>query len=206
MLFSRIFFTLCNSSTGTKSNCKYILDDLLQKVDSPKIEIKKYEKDSMTEAVDVSNNILEGRGLYKFDNNNVLRFYGFLVNNNNNDCYFSVFYDSSGSEIKRTGDDVVRWYAKTIAKDSFQLIFYLYAINNNFNNLKIKIDNYTISNINLVPSKMFSNLLGFSTIISKNITNRTIYITGERVNTCNKEKFPIKDSVILPNTVIDKLR
>ena len=75
LLIITIIVISCNQPSSTNKNCLYSIDSLFSNYDSTKFEISRI--DGFTDVIDAKNSIGE-RGIYKFDQQGALRFYGFL--------------------------------------------------------------------------------------------------------------------------------
>ncbi len=186
-----IFIFSC-SDNSTEKNKRYTISDFFKKYDSSKFRTKEYE--GWKEILDTVN-ITGERGLYKFDKNGTLRFYGYLLNENN-DYFFGVEYDSLGNMIKAPKSNVIRWFVSKIGEDSLKLSFLLYGINYSYGKVKIEDSNYLIK-VPLFESKYFSNILAGDIIIKKP-KKKIVYITGVMNNHWQNKVSNFKDSVIIP--------
>jgi len=184
ILLSALFS--CLGQKGDK-NCCYKLDDLLKKYDTSKVKILSYDK--MTEVLD-NGNVIGEKGMYKFDENKILRFYGYLIDSSNN-YYFGVEYDSAGKMVSFPKSNIVRWFIQNKDADSVKVAFLLYDVGYSYRNIKIHNNNRSI-NIQLFESKHFSNLLAGEVILEK---TGVIYITGDLKDECNGIQKSFKDSL-----------
>lgn len=184
ILLSALFF--CSCQKGEKS-CGYKLDDLLKKYDTTKVVIVSYDK--MTEVLDIGNPDGE-KGIYKFDENNILRFYGYIIDSSN-DYYFGIEYDSVGNKVNFPKSHIVRWFSQRQHADSVKIAFLLYGIGYSYSNIKILNNNESI-HIPLFESRRFSNLLAGETVLDK---AGTIYITGDFKDKCSGLQQSFKDSL-----------
>jgi hypothetical protein len=187
--------TFCNSGKN-KNICSYKIDTLFKNYDSSKFIIKRY--DNLVEVLD-SVPQAEEKGIYKFDKNGVLRFYAYLLNENN-DYYFGIEYDSLGREINKPKSTVVRCLVSKFGSDSLKLSFLLYKINNSYGDIQLEGSNF-LKKVSLFESKHLSNLIGADLIIPIP-PNKTVYITGAMRNNCLFEATNFKDSVILPKELL----
>ena len=190
-LFS-IFLFSCTQNIKDNNICKNDIESLFAKYDSNKFEIRKFE--NLIELLDRPNPTGE-RGIYKFDDKNNLRFYGYLVNEKN-DYFFSVEYDSLGNEIYKSQPNVVRWFVAKTTADSLRVSFLLYA--NNYTYRDIFIDYLSSKkSIPLFKSKYFSNLIAGDLDIKKSNSGK-IYISGFKKSKCSNKEIPFSDSTIIP--------
>lgn len=176
----------CSEKKGDK-NCCYKLDDLLKKYDTSKVKILNYDK--MTEVLD-NGNVIGEKGIYKFDENKTLRFYGYLIDTSNN-YYFGIEYDSTGNVVNFPKSNIVRWFIQSKGADSVKVAFLLYGIRYSYRNIKVHMNNRSIS-IQLFESKRFSNLLAGEVILEK---TGAIYITGDFKDECNGIQKSFEDSL-----------
>ena len=191
----------CGSNEGV-NNCRYNRDKLLTEIDTALLDKRDYPDEQFYEVLDKGSNI-GARGIYKFDKDETLRFYAFLLSDSN-DYIFSREYDSLGTLIDSTGREVVQWYFRKISSDSVKITFYLYGINQTYDDINLGFGTATRTNIDLFKSPIFSNILGgsFTSVIDKE-ENRKIFITGKRFNTCSGEKYSFTDSTEVPSELFD---
>jgi hypothetical protein len=187
----------CNLKKDKKENCSYSIDHLLKDFDSSQFERIPFEE--KIDFIEKKSSLGE-RGIYTFDKNNILRFYGFLINSNN-EYDFSIQYDSLGNEISRTGRDVVQWYFRKLENDSLKVTFLLYSANYSFSNISLQLKNKSINNIKLFKSPLFSNLIGNSIVLPLVQGKDTVFISGQKVNLCTGKSQRFEDFVLIPKEV-----
>ena len=192
-----LFVYSCNRKSDN-TNCAYHVRDFINAYDTSRYKLKVYPDEGMTEIKDNNTSVSE-RGIYKFDEKNILRFYGFLINDNNG-YNFGVDYDSSGNEIKRVGSEVIQWYFRKINTDTIRVTFLLFGLRNHYEQVTIQYPNGETEQVELIRSERFSNLLGNSLDFSKKqiVNDLPIYIKGYRINDCTQSRTAFKDSVHIP--------
>jgi len=178
-----------------------MISDIDKIFDSSKMVRIDYREDEMKEVSDKVN-IFGQRGIYKFDNSNVLKFYAFLLNEGN-EYDFSIQYDSLGNETSNTGTEVVYWYFRKLRGDTLAVTFLLYTVNRSYRDLHIEYGMKRFDNLQLQKSKTFSNLIG-STIDVEIPDNSkdTVYIYGIREDACLRQSQTFKDFVLVPKEVL----
>ncbi len=192
-----LFVCSCNQKHDN-TNCAYQVRDFINVYDTSRYKIKVYFDEGMTEIKDRNTTVIE-RGIYKFDEKNILRFYGFLINETNG-YHFGVDYDSLGNETERVGSEVVQWYFRKINDDTVRVTFLLFGLNNHYEQLTMQYPNGKIEQLELIKSERFSNLIGSSLDFAKrqNGAGLSLYIKGYRINDCTQTKTAFKDSVQIP--------
>lgn len=198
-LFILVLYS-CNERSDN-SNCAYHVQDFIRSHDTSQYNLKVYPGEGMTEIKDTNTSVTE-RGIYKFDEKNILRFYGFLINENNG-YHFGVDYDPSGKEIKRVGSEVIQWYFRKISTDTIRVTFLLFGLHNHYDQIVVRYPNGANEQVELMRSDRFSNLLGNSLDFAKLQLNagRSIYIQGDRINECTQSRTAFKDSVQIPSAM-----
>lgn len=197
LLVILIFIISCNFPQNKERRCIYHINNLFESYDSGRFEINRDE--GLTEVIDSVKSTGE-RGIYKFDENGILRFYGYLVNTDN-DYYFGIEYDSAGHEINKPRSHVVRWFVSKLGNDSLKLTFLLFDINRSYGGVTLRGINMD-RKVPLFKSLRFSNLIG-GDIIFPIPQDKTIYIKGFVKNSCNSEFEIFKDSVYIPREVLE---
>jgi hypothetical protein len=201
LIFVMICMVSCNTNDNKKTSCAYTLADINKIFDSSMMERVDYKKDSVKEVLDRGSNFGE-RGIYKFDENDILRVYAFLINDRR-EYDFSIHFDSLGNEIRRTGTEVVQWYFRKLKGDSLAVTFFLSTINRSYENLSIEYGGKRIENIQLRKSKTFSNLIGSTNDVKAPSTRKdTVYLYGIREDACSRQKRTFKDFVLVPKEVL----
>ena len=194
----------CHQNGKRNTKCVYSMDDLFKKYDSTKF---KMAKSRTLDWIDVTEIVDSGSGesnLYQFDKNNMLRFYAF-INDSNNDFTFSVKYDSLGNVENKTGRDVVRWHLSSRGSDSLDLTFFLYGINYSYWDITLVIGVDSISNLEIFKSA-YSNLFAYTQTIKNSrlkddSVKRRVYVYGKKVNMCTNDTTIFSDLGYLPNVV-----
>lgn len=192
----------CKEKENYNKGCTYTFSRLNNYLDSSKLISVDYGKDEIKEVLDKGNNLGQ-RGLYKFDKNNILRFYGFLINTKN-ECDYCIEYDSLGRVANKTGTEVVQWYFRKLRGDSLAITFLLYTVNQSYSDLRIEYGLKRFNNIELQESETFSNLIG-STLdveIQRNSGSDTVYIYGKKVDLCTSKDKAFKDFILVPKEVL----
>ena len=188
----------CNSKENEVKNCSYTVADLYRDYDSLSFEKVKFERKGNTDFLDKGS--MGKRSIYTFDNNNVLRFYAFLISDSN-EYNFSIRYDSLGNEIKRIGPEVVHWFFRKLGKDTVSVTFFLNAINHVYNGLRIEYGTKKYNDIQLQKSEVFSNIIGstIDIVMPKSSLIDTVYIYGLKKDACSGKEIDFKDFVLIPS-------
>ena len=202
LLLATVNLFSCHNKGKTISPCVvYTLDSLASRYDTSAFFIKHFKDKRVIDFIEPRSKYGEA-GIYTFDENNNLRFYGFLTNDSNV-IDFSIQYDSQGNEVERTGSDVVNGYFRKYNSDSLKMTIFLYSINYSYKDVSIRIANVTIKCGELYKSDIFSNLIGKTITIPsfKNLQKRMTYVEGTRVNLCTQEVKHFIDSTEIPPAV-----
>jgi len=192
----------CNLNNSPKEICTYKLNSYITNFDTSRFTKTEYDSPKITEIMDKPD-IVKERGFYKFDQNNTLRFYAFLLNNKN-EYNFSIEYDSLGNEINKSGTEVVHWYFRRLTNDNLRITFLLYSIHHIYKNVLIKYGTNHFNNIELQKSEAFSNIIGntLELKISKANKSDTIYILGEKEYSCSHKIHIFTDFVLIPKEIL----
>lgn len=195
-----IFFS-CINKEKQKRNCAYTINDFYNNVDTTMMIKRKFEKESVTEFVDKKNKINQG-GIYKFDENNILRSYAFLIDTTNKALY-AIEYDSFGNEISKTGSDVIQWYFRRMGGDSLAITFLLYSINYSYDSVQLQYGDLFLNNIEMYKSPNFSNLLVRTVDVAliKNKAMNKISLIGIKENSCTSKSSFFSDSTFIPEKI-----
>jgi hypothetical protein len=189
LFFFLIFFSSsCESDKKDEVVCNYTLNDFLKKYDTSRVMINK--GDGFTEIFDT---IKSGGGDFKFDKNNILRFYGFLLDEKKNSFRFGVNYDSLGNQINTPKFTVVRWIGTKKGNDSLVLNFYLYSINYSYEDVKLFNSNFS-RDIELFESDFYSSLICGEATIENPYKKKLFYLKGKIRNNCTKISRDFIDS------------
>jgi hypothetical protein len=198
--FCVLFAISCNSKQNNEfknenrinRKCVYTVNDFVQSNKEYKYTKNIYP--DFTEIID-SNKLQVAKGIYKFDQRGILRFYGFIIDKQNN-CDFTVEYDSLGKETNSTGSEVIQWRLKKINKDSLNVTFLLFALNKSYSDINIEFGETKFNDLKLFAFNELTNVVG-SQIEIKFIPGKTIYISGYRRVNCTLENKFFRDSTIL---------
>ncbi len=156
-----------------------------------------FRKEGLIEVSDKKSNI-GAKGIYKFDLDQRLRFYAFLLSDSN-DYVFSREYDVDGRIVNKTGGDVVQWYFRKLSEDSMKVTFYLYSLDERYDSIDLSYEKQTLKNIVLYTSPIYSNIVGTSvTLPNLNKQNGIIYIKGKKENKCIPRESTFVDSSSVP--------
>lgn len=183
----------CLRKVEKVNNCFYSIDQMFKKYDSSKLEITKY--DSLTEVRD-SDNITGEKGLYKFDENRVLRFYGFLLDKENN-YHYGVEFDSLGNPLNTPKSNVVRWYINKMDNHRIRISFLLFDIKKRYGDVTLDISENIIK-IPLFESKYFSNIIVGETIVILP-QNKLVSLSGKMQDKCSNEIKIFTDTLLIPS-------
>lgn len=193
IFFYLLFFCGCSNKNTNQNNCIYTIKDILIKYDSAGFVIKKYD-DDLIEMSDTSN-VTGEKGIYKFDKSGNLRFYAYLIDQENN-YYFGINYDSLGNEINKPKSYVVRWFINRLNNDSIRVSILLYNLKHSYGKIRFSESNEW-KQVPLFESKYFSNLIA-GEIIMPNPPTKRVYVSGQIRNNCLNETKIFKDSIIIP--------
>jgi len=125
-LFLALSLICACSLRQEKVHCRYTSTDLLRTHDSSLFEKKYYQQENLIEFLDLGSR--DGvKGIYKFDENKVLRFYAFLLSDSS-DYVFSRSYDDEGHVVERSGREVIQWYFRKLPNESIKITFYMFCL------------------------------------------------------------------------------
>jgi hypothetical protein len=178
----------CNTNKKNEVTCNYTLKDFFERQDTTRVAIR--NGNGFTEIFDT---IKSGGGDFKFDKNNVLRFYGFLLNEKKNSFRFGINYDSLGNQINAPKCTVVRWIGRKKENDSLILNFYLYNINYSYENIRLFSSNFSHA-IELFESDFYSALICGEVTIANPRKKELFYVKGKIKNNCTQTSKDFIDS------------
>jgi hypothetical protein len=195
---SILFFLLaCNrrQNVTVENFCLVDYDSLLHNLDSSRIEIDSYGKDSI-EVRDTS--VMNGEGsVFHFDSKGRLSLYAFMIDWPVTN--FMILYDSTGRKQRMQENEVVQWrYGKPKTDSSLKLTVLLCAVDRNYGNLKLFSGDYCDSSINLFETT-YSKIIYFKSSVpfDKKSDSIKIYLRGEAMEKCTKERFYFTDSTTI---------
>jgi hypothetical protein len=167
MLLCALALTSC-VEYSKREKCSYTIHSLFASHDSSLFEVNIYE--GVTEVIDQHNDANE-RGIYKFDENGVLRFYAYLIDSLNN-FFFSINYDSSGRQMGQLSSPVVRWFVSKADTESVSVMFLLYQVNHSYGEVRVIGNN--VKQVSLYKADKSSNLIGATITIQKPMSDTMI--------------------------------
>lgn len=203
-LYGFILFLIlasCSSKPKVKveSKCFVSYDSLLKDVDTSKLQIVRNTDSAAIELSDKRSKLGE-KGLFRFDYSGNLRLYTFLINDSN-DTDFIIEYDSLGNHKRSVTRDVVEWHYFNRNDSSFNLDFFLCAIDYSYGKVHIKTGTFG-QNVGLFESSFLKLIGGRVTIKYLQLdTTRKVYIRGVRQDKCTKVIQPFIDSITMPNVL-----
>jgi hypothetical protein len=112
---------------------------------------------------------------------------------------FMILYDSTGRKQRLQENEVVQWrYAKPKTDSSLKLTVLLCAVDRNYGNLKLFSGDYCDSSINLFETT-YSKIIYFksSVPVDKKSDTIQIYLRGEAMEKCTKERLYFTDSTTI---------
>lgn len=194
-----VFFFLiaCNrqDNVPVEKFCVINYDSLLNKLDTSRLEIEPFGKDSI-EVRDTS--VRSGEGsVFHFDSKGRLGLYAFMIDWPLTN--FMILYDSSGRKHRIQENEVVQWqYFKPKMDSSLKLTVLLCAVDRNYGNLRLSAGEYCDSSINLFET-IYSKIIYFksSVPVDKKLDSIKIYLRGEAMEKCTKERFFFIDSTMI---------
>lgn len=202
----------CKHKQRPNRICTYNIDSLAKNYDISKFTTKKlvdqYNISTfITKTIGQQGvvSLIESRskdgeaGIYTFDKNRNLIFYGFL-SDTNNIVNISIVYDSTGKEVNRTGGELANIYLRRLKSDSVAVTIFLVSINRIYKNLSLRSLNYRKEFGTLFYSDLFSNLISKTINIPFDFRQpkQEFYIEGDRYNTCSKQKKSFIDTIKVP--------
>lgn len=194
-----IAFVACNSETSVRqqSNCFIRYDSLFQTVDTANLKIVRNTDSAAIEVLDKS--LSEGqRGLLRFDENNNLRYYAFLQDDQNYSS-FILTYDSLGNRKRWNSSEVVQWNFYNTKDSSIKFTFLLCALDRNYGDIKVESGKFRKEEIELFESKFTKLICATVTINQKEIDKGgKIYISGRWQDKCSKDEKNFIDSTTVP--------
>lgn len=200
-LFISIYFISCdNNNDVSKPKCYYKLEQLIN-IDTPEINIT-YPNDTIIEVQDKVKDS-SSFGLYTFDKEKNLRFYGFFIDQAN--YKYSEEYDSSGNLIKTEGSPLVEYRLWKQNKDTIVFTISLFALNKKFEEIEIVSNRKdTIRPKYLFKSNIYSNVkcFSFKLPILNNKDSLTLYARGIIINTCTLKKENFSDTALIDKKLV----
>lgn len=170
-------------------------DSLLNKLDTSRLEIESFGQDSI-EVRDTS--VKSGEGsVFHFDSKGRLGLYAFMIDWPLTN--FMILYDSTGRKRRIQENEVVQWqYFKPKIDSSLKLSVLLCAVDRNYGNLKLSAGEYCDSNITLFET-IYSKIIYFKSSVpfDKKLDSIKIYLRGEAMEKCTKERFFFTDSTMI---------
>jgi hypothetical protein len=167
-------------------------DSLLHNLDRSQIEIYSFDNDSI-EVRDTS--VKNGKGsVFHFDSKGILGLYAFMIDWPVTN--FMILYDSNGRKHRMQENEVVQWRYSEPKKDSIlKLTVLLCAVDRNYGNLILSSDHYIDSSIKLFQTT-YAKIIYFKSSVpfKKTLDSIKIYLRGEAMEKCSKERFPFIDS------------
>lgn len=195
--FSVLVSCISKTKALTATNCFVKYDSLFRDIDTSELEIIRNTDSAAIEVLDKQTKSGE-RGLFRFDENDNLRFYAFL-NNEHNETNFYIEYDSTGKKMRSTTQEVVQWTFFKRKDSTLRFEFYLCALDYNFGEIQIKAGKYKSEEITLFETS-FVKLIGAD--VRFNFSNldssQKIYITGRKQDKCSKSFSEFTDSTTVP--------
>jgi hypothetical protein len=194
-----VFLSLleCNrqDNATVEKFCVINYDSLLNKLDTSRLEIESFGQDSI-EVRDTS--VKSGEGsVFHFDSKGRLGLYAFMIDWPLTN--FMILYDSTGRKHRIQENEVVQWqYFKPKMDSSLKLTVLLCAVDRNYGNLKLSAGEYCDSSINLFETT-YSKIIYFksSVPVDKKLDSIKIYLRGEAMEKCTKERFFFIDSTMI---------
>jgi hypothetical protein len=193
LIFIFLFFISCKTKKQNNSPCyhPYTSSNLLKDYDSARFQIQQ-----TIEGIEISDTFtFMERGLYKFDKNNNLRLYAYLVDTTNA-TNFEISFDSLGNEIEQKGSNVMRWFINKKGTDSLRVWFLLFKINRSYGDIHITGSDFS-TQVPLFEGKSFSNTISSQVIINKH-QKKALILTGIIRNDCSNKTAEFNDSVNIP--------
>lgn len=188
-LISVAFLYSCRSKES--KSCQYRLEQLVA-VDTPNT-IVTYRNDTLTEVRDKKGSTPSG--LYTFDKNGRLRFYGFFVNEN--EYRYSEVYDDLGNIIEKEGTPLAEYRLWEGSNDTILFNAFLFSLNKRYEDIEIiSSKGDTILPKYLFKADIYSNMkcFSFKLRVAKNINELVLYTKGVVVNTCTEERGSFSDT------------
>ena len=192
-----IFLLACNrqDNATVEKFCVINYDSLLNKLDTSRLEIESFGQDSI-EVRDTS--VKSGEGsVFHFDSKGRLGLYAFMIDWPLTN--FMILYDSTGRKHRIQENEVVQWqYFKPKMDSSLKLTVLLCAVDRNYGNLKLSAGEYCDSSINLFETT-YSKIIYFksSVPVDKKLDSIKIYLRGEAMEKCTKERSFFIDSTMI---------
>lgn len=190
------FIMICfiiSCKKNEKSYCQYKLKQLLA-IDTPQVSIT-YKDDSIIEVREKTKNGFGG--MYRFDREDNLRFYGFFINDTQ--FYYSEEYDHKGNIIQTEGVPMVSFDVfRKKNNDTVLFTGSLYSLNKKYEEIEIISNNKdTIRPKLLYKSDLYTNMkeFYFTLPIAKSINDLVFYATGTVISMCNQGKESFNDTV-----------
>ena len=198
-LFCLFIFLSCNNYHNNKNEifCIVNYDSLIRNLDSARLDIGTFSMYDSIEVRDTSVTFSGEGSVFHFDKNGKLGLYAFMKDYPNTN--FMIVYDSNGKKSRLQENEVLRWqYVKPKTDSLLKLSVWLCAVDRNYGNLEIQSGKFIDSTLKLFETT-FSKIIYFRTQIPFNINSDSIkvYLRGELMEKCTKQKFAFIDSTII---------
>ena len=182
--------------------CEYKLHNLLKERPFSELTIEKLDDTTILVVDKNFSQTITSKSFYRFDSNNVLRQYSFLLDNTNSN--YSENFDSIGNLINKTGDVLLETRIWKKENDTLLFNMFLSALQKEYKDICIIInDTCTIYPKLLYKSQEYSNVKCFSfkkrIVFPNNKKDLSFVISGLFQNNCNKSTDSFR---ILRNTSI----
>jgi hypothetical protein len=191
----------CSSKSKVKveTKCFVSYDSLLINVDISKLQIVRNTDSAAIELSDKRSKLGQ-KGLFRFDSGRNLRLYTFLINDSN-DTDFIIEFDSLGNHKRSVTRDVIEWQYFDRKDSSFNLDFFLCAIDYAYGKIHIKAGTF-VQDVGLLETSFLKMIGGRVTIkYSQLDATRKVYINGVRQDKCTKVIQPFIDSITMKNVL-----
>jgi hypothetical protein len=187
----------CNTNVEKMGDCIYTKFSL-------------FNTDSLLVSFDYKNDTLEAfdkigilknysKGLYRFDKNNNLRFYGFYVNDSN--FKYSEEYDEFGNLIYFQGSTLLEFRILNKKNDTCQFNVFLSSLQKKYLDIIIVLNRRdTLTPDFLFKSTLYSNVkcFSFSYKAKPQVKELELITKMSFVNNCSKKQYTLYDTAIVP--------
>jgi hypothetical protein len=139
------------------------------------------------------------KGIYRFDQNKTLRFYGFYINDST--YKYSEEYDNLGNLINYEGNTLLEYRIIKGNNDSVIFNGFISSFRKHYSGIDIIINSEDTFHIELLyKSNLYSNVKCFSFKYKghKKASNLNIITIMSFINTCTDKSYTLFDTTIIP--------
>jgi hypothetical protein len=194
-----LFLVSCMDNNIQSKNCQYTLE-MLKDYDSSLVHVNEFGNGiAFSDKIGDRENF--SKGVYRFDVQGKLRFYGFYMNDT---VYkYAESYDAFGNLLEYEGNTLLEYRIQKGDNDSIKFNAFVSSLSKRYTEIDIIIDNKdTIRPPFLYKSDIYSNVKCFSYQYKVNGKVKEISVVAKMsfVNICSEASFTLYDTTIIPVT------